>query len=327
VQQLIFEFTIIVLISVGIGIIGSMTGISGGAFKTPVFIILFALSAELAAAASLLSAIFVAVVCTIMYYRQDPQLIDFRIGGLAVFATIPGSYVGIVLRTIVAHAHLLQIVFGIILFPVALELLFTQRDVDEHTNGQKKMLTFSQLSRQKLAIAIVSIFLAGILAGLLGLGGGTIIVPVLCIILGFPMLIAVATSMFIMIFTSSAGSLINYLILVQSANLTTFLYYGVAMGVGMIAGGIIGPRYAARVDSVWLQNLLGFLLIFPLVKMMTLGHLWLDPGGSNYILATIGDAIIWLLISVPAWILSHRKQSRHRENEQSNSRSTPTVDL
>ncbi|MHA1964971.1 MAG: sulfite exporter TauE/SafE family protein [Candidatus Thorarchaeota archaeon] len=317
-QQLIFEFTIIVLISGGIGIIGSMTGISGGAFKLPVLVILFALSAELAAAASLLSVIFVAVVSTIVYYRQNPQLIDFRIGGLAVFATIPGSYVGVVLRTIVAQAHLLQIAFGVILFPVALKLLFAQEDVDEHTNGQKKMLTFSQLSRQKLVMAIVSIFLAGILAGLLGLGGGSIIVPVLCIILGFPMLMAAATSMFIMIFTSSAGSLINYLILVQSPSLVAFLYYGLAMGVGMIVGGIVGPRYAARVDSVWLQNLLGFLLIFPLVKMMTLGHLWLDPGGSDYILATIGDAIIWLLIGLPAWILSSRRKSRSREYNQSN---------
>ena len=73
-QQLIFEFTTIVLISVGIGIIGSMTGISGGAFKTPLLIILFALTAELAAAASLISALFVAVVSTVVYHRQKPQL-------------------------------------------------------------------------------------------------------------------------------------------------------------------------------------------------------------------------------------------------------------
>ena len=310
-QQLIFEFTLIVTISVGIGIIGSMTGVSGGAFKTPLLIILVALSAELAAAASLLSAVFVAIVCTIVYYRQDPQLIDFRIGGLSVIVTVPGSYAGVVLRTIVAQAHLLQLLFGAILFPIALKLLLTHADDEEHTNGQRKVRTFSQLSRNKLAITIVALFLAGILAGLLGLGGGTIIVPVLCIILGFPMLMAAATSMFTMVFTSSAGSLMNYFLLVQSGSLIVFLYYGVTIGVGMIVGGMIGPRYAARVDSVWLQKLFGFLLIFPLVKMMTLGHLWLDPGGSNFILATIGDAIIWLLIGIPLWIISsHRNKSR-----------------
>ncbi len=316
-QQLIFDFTILVLVSVGIGIIGSMTGISGGAFKIPILIIGFALSAELAAASSLLSAIFVAVVCTIVYYRQDPQLIDFRIGGLSVIITIPGSYVGVVLRTIVAQAHLLRLVFGILLFPVALKLILTQNDEEERANGQKRILTFSQLSTKKLVMTITAIFLAGVLAGLLGLGGGTIIVPLLCIIFGFPMLMAAATSMFTMIFTASAGSVINFLVLVQGEDLTTFFYFGLAIGAGMVIGGIIGPRYAARVDSVLLQRLFGFLLIFPLVKLMTLGHLWLDPGGSNYLLATIGDAIIWLLIGVPAWILSHR-QSPSRKDIQNN---------
>ena len=301
------------------GIIASMTGISGGAFKTPILIIIFALSAELASAASLLSALFISVVCTIVYYRQTPRPINFRIGGILVIATVPGSYVGVVLRTIVAHAHILQLVFGVALFPVALKLLLSQRDNKEQSISQMRCLSFSQLSRRKMVLSISATFVAGISAGLLGLGGGTIIVPVLCIILEFPMIMAAATSMFTMIFTSSAGSVMNYLVLAQTESMTTVLYYGLAMGLGMIVGGVIGPRYATRVDAISLQRLFGFLLIFPLVKMMTLGHIWLDPGGANYILATIGDAIIWLLIGVPVWILSSRLKSSHGENEQGSS--------
>ncbi len=315
VVQLVIEFIVVVLLSIGMGVIASLTGISGGAFKTPMLIILFALSAELASASSLLSAIFIAVVCTIVYYRQDPQLINFRVGGFAVLATIPGSYVGVVLRTIVAHAHLLQIVFGVVLFPVALKLMFVKQEPDDHSNSQQQTLTFSSLSKTKLGISVIAIFLAGVSAGLLGLGGGTIIVPVLCIILEFPILIAAATSMFTMIFTSTAGSVINYLFLVQTENMFAFMFYGLTMGVGMIVGGTIGPKYAYKIDAMWLQKLFGFLLIFPLMKMMTLGHLLLDPGGSDYVLATIGDAIIWLLIGVPLWILaSHRYKSR-KSNE------------
>jgi uncharacterized membrane protein YfcA len=206
VQLLIIEFTAIILISVGIGTLAGMTGISGGAFKVPALIILFALSAELAAASSLLSALFVAFVSTVVYYKQNPQLIEFRTGTLAVIATIPGSYVGISLRTIVAHAHLLQLAFGIILFPVALKMLFAKEEDKEHADGQKVMHSFSQLNRSKLVVSIIVIFLAGVSAGLLGLGGGTIIVPVLCIILEFPILKAAATSMYIMIYTTTIGS-------------------------------------------------------------------------------------------------------------------------
>ncbi|MHA2353134.1 MAG: sulfite exporter TauE/SafE family protein [Candidatus Thorarchaeota archaeon] len=312
-QQLIIEFIVIVLLSVGIGIIGSMIGISGGAFKIPLLIIMFALTAELASAASLLSALFVAVVSTVEYYRQKTQLIDYRVGILSVVATIPGTFVGIYLRTIAAHAHLLRYIFGIFLFPVALKLIFAITDSRDRASCKKPRLGFSELGKRKLVAAIFAIFMAGVSAGLLGLGGGTIIVPVLCIILGFPMIAAAATSMFTMIFTSSVGSVINYVYLAQIDQLSIFLYYGLTMGIGMILGGVIGPRYASRVNEIFLQRIFGFLVIFPLVKMMTLGQLWLDPEGSNYILATIGDAIIWLAVGIPVWIIaSNRLRAKHK---------------
>jgi len=304
VQELIIEFVLIVGISVAIGIVAAMTGISGGAFKTPLLIILFALTAEIASAASLLSALFVAVVSTGAYYRHNPHLIDYRVGVLSVVATIPGTYFGIVFRTIAAHAHVLRYVFGIILFPIALKLLFAISDTRKNDNGIMKRLRFSELTKKKLAAAILAIFMAGVSAGLLGLGGGTIIVPVLCIILRFRMIVAAATSMFTMIFTTSVGSVINYIYLMQTEQLSIFLYYSLTMGIGMIVGGMIGPRYASRVNEVALQRIFGFLLIFPIVKMMTLGQLWLDPSGQNYVLATIGDAIIWLGVAIPVWIIS-----------------------
>ena len=161
-QLLIIEFTLIVLISVGIGILAAMTGISGGAFKVPILIILFTLGAELAIASSLFSALFVAIVSTIGYYRQDSHLIEFRVGTIAIVATIPGSYVGVWIRTIVAHAHLLQIVFGIILFPVALKLMLAKEDDKEHSDGEKRMRNFSQLGWQRSLTSILAIFLADV---------------------------------------------------------------------------------------------------------------------------------------------------------------------
>ena len=89
------------------------------------------------------------------------------------------------------------------------------------------------------------------------------------------------------------------------------------MGIGMIFGGVIGPRYASRVDEIFLQRIFGFLLIFPLVKMMNLGQLWLDPEGLNFILATIGDAIIWLVVGIPVWIVSSNRLRAKRNETQS----------
>jgi uncharacterized membrane protein YfcA len=301
---LAFEFIILVLFSIGIGFIASMIGISGGAFKTPLLIILIGLGAELAAASSLLSAFFVAVFCTVIYYRKDSGLICHKVGLLFVITTIPGTYFGIVLRLLIADTQMLQLLFGIILFPVALKLLFVIPNDSISQQEVKCAPIFSQLNRRKLTVAILSAFFAGVLAGLLGLGGGTIIVPVLCILLEFPLIAAAATSMFTMCFTSAAGSIMNYAALVPTGTVVDFVFYGLVLGIGLVIGGFIGPKYAYRVSSVQLQRFFGFILIFPLVKMMNLGHIWLDPTYSDYILATIGDTIIWLLIGIPFWLLS-----------------------
>ena len=308
----------LVSIGVGIGIIASLVGISGGAFKTPILILVFGLIAELAAAASLISALFVAVASTIGYYRKDEQLIGYKIGLLFVITTIPGAYFGILLRTYVANREMLRFIFGIVLFPVALKLLLAMSTNPNQEGEEKRAPHFDQMNRNKVIIAIFAAFFAGMLAGFIGLGGGTIIVPVLIMLLGFPMIAAAATSMFTMIFTSSAGTIMNYVLLFQTESMAAFLFYGLGLGVGTLVGGLIGSKYAYQVNTVLLQRLFGFLLIFPLVTMMRLGHLWLDPSGSDYFLATIGDATIWLLIGIPIWLLSHFYRNPRRMQEERN---------
>ncbi|MFW9793339.1 MAG: sulfite exporter TauE/SafE family protein [Candidatus Thorarchaeota archaeon] len=306
----------LILIGVGIGIIASLVGISGGAFKTPILIIAFGVIAEIAAASSLLSALFVAVASTIGYYRQNPQLIGFRIGLLFIITTIPGTYVGVLIRTFVADREMLRFIFGVILLPVALKLLLAKPGGLSHEEEEKRAPTFNQLGRNKVVMAVLAAFFAGNLAGFIGLGGGTIIVPVLCILLEFPMIAAAATSMFTMMFTSSAGTIINYTLIHQTEDLTIFLVYGLALGIGTLIGGSIGSRLAYKVETAQLQNLFGFLLIFPLITMMRLGQFWLDPTGTDYFLITTGNAIIWLALGIPIWLLSIKyKVPRSRKED------------
>jgi uncharacterized membrane protein YfcA len=318
------EFIVLILFSIGVGFFSSMIGISGGAFKTPLLIIVIGLGAELAAASSLLSAFFVATFCTVIYYQTDQRLICFRVGSLFIITTIPGAYVGVILRAIIADTQMLQLVFGFILFPIALKLLLVTPNGGFNQAEEKCAPIFNQLNRRKLVVAILSAFFAGMLAGLIGLGGGIIIVPLLCILLEFPLIAAASTSMFTIIFTSAAGSMMNYVALAPTGDLTAFLYYGVVLGIGLVIGGFIGPKYAYRVSSAQLQKLFGFILIFPLVKMMALGHLWLDPNYSDYALATIGDTIIWLLIGTPIWLLSSYRIKRVQNNNENHK--SPTTD-
>ncbi len=295
---MVVDFILIAAFALGVGFMSSV-GMSGGAYRTPVLIIVFGLGAEMAAATSLFSAMFVAIISTATFARYRPMPILPRIGLMLALVTVPSSLLGVALRTSIGDDFILRVIFGVLLFPAAILMLFAERTDREDHASQIDACDIYQSSRARQSIAFVGVFAGGIASGLLGVGGGVIIVPVLCILLEMPILVAAATSMFTMIFTASAGTIMNYLVLPHYGDLSTFMFYGLAMGTGMIIGGEIGPRYACRIDAVHLKRVFGALLVFPLVKMMGLGRLWLDPLGLSFLLEIVGDSIICLLIIVP----------------------------
>jgi uncharacterized membrane protein YfcA len=297
-QAMAIEFIIVSGIAAAIGLMASV-GMSGGTYRTPLLIIVFGLGAEMAAAASLFSAFFVAIVSTAAFARYKPNPILIRMGLLLAVVTVPFSLLGVILRTSIGDDLILRVIFGILLFPAAMMMLFAERTEREDHSSQMAAFDINQTSKARQGLAFLGILVGGVASGLLGLGGGVIIVPVLCIVLGMPILIAAATSMFTMIFTTGSGTIMNYLMLPQYGDFTTFAFYGLAMGIGMIVGGLIGPRYACKIDAVQLKRVFGILLIFPLVKMMGLGKFWLGPIELSFFLEIVGDLAICLLIIIP----------------------------
>ena len=79
----------------------------------------------------------------------------------------------------------------------------------------------------------------GILSGLLGIGGGTVLVPVFKLLYGMPAIAATATSLFTIIPTSLSG------VVTHLRNNTCIPALGVAAGIG---GAIMSPL------GVWLAS-------------------------------------------------------------------------
>jgi uncharacterized membrane protein YfcA len=236
-----------------------------------------------------------------------------RFGLVLAILTVPSSIMGVALRTSIGDDIILRIIFGILLFPAAITMLLAERTEREDHASQIDAYNIYQSSKARQGIVLAGVLAGGFASGLLGVGGGVIIVPVLCILLEMPILVAAATSMFTMIFTATAGTIMNYLALPSYGDLSTFIFYSLAMGLGMIIGGQIGPGYACRIDAVQLKRIFGVILVFPLVKMMGLGRLLLDPLGLNFLLEIVGDLVICLLIIVPIGVF-RLYQIRQRSN-------------
>jgi uncharacterized membrane protein YfcA len=220
-----------------------------------------------------------------------------RVGLILAILTVPGSLFGVFLRTLITAPYALRLIFGVSLFPVAIKMLFAKK------RGKSDLITelanwdMSHITQRQWITSLIGAFIGGMSAGLLGLGGGAVVVPVLCVLMGLPMHAAVATSMFTMMFTTTAGTAYNFLL--GSVN----IYFALAIGFGMLLGGQVGSRLACRVNAVQLKQIFGLVIILPLISMMKLGQMWLDPSGTRGLLSTTGDVIIWLAIVIPIGLI------------------------
>ncbi|MFX1579806.1 MAG: sulfite exporter TauE/SafE family protein, partial [Promethearchaeota archaeon] len=266
---------------------------------------IFLLSAQFAPATALVAALFLAVASSVVYWRQNPRPIIPKAGLFLALTTAPGSVIGVFLRTMIESDYALRLIFGIALMPVAIKMLFAVKREKGDIASELESYSISDLTDKRLTISLFGGFIGGISAGLLGIGGGAVIVPVLSVLMGLPMHAAVATSMFTMMFTASAGTAMNYI----QGYINP--YYAIALGVGMVIGAQFGSRLACKVNSVQLKRIFGLILVFPLVKMMRLGQMWLDPSATSVLLSTVGDIIIWLIIVLPIGLFRLYQLRKH----------------
>ena len=105
-------------------------------------------------------------------------------------------------------------------------------------------------------------FFAGLSSGLLGIGGGSLMVPIMTLGMGIPIHITVATSMLIMIFTSTSG-------VIQHFSLGNIRFeYVLLLVLGTIFGAQIGAYTSKRISSRNLRRIFGIILILISIRMI-----------------------------------------------------------
>ncbi|MGA2768733.1 MAG: sulfite exporter TauE/SafE family protein [Candidatus Bathyarchaeia archaeon] len=250
-----------------IGTVAALTGIGGGVFIVPLLTLFYAFSPANAAGTSLTVIVFTALASTLNYSKQ--RRISYRTGALLAVATAPGGILGVYLTTVIS-AKLLGAFFGffVIIF-VALPMSIDPNSIrlkHSSTSGAGKPATksdsasFSSL-RKMLLCAILS-FLGGIASGLLGIGGGVLIVPILTLVVGMPIHFATATSMFTMTFTSTSEAIQHYF-----AKQTNF-EYALLLALGTVLGAQVGAYLSKKTSGKNLRRIFGLVIVIVGVQMI-----------------------------------------------------------
>lgn len=142
-----------------------------------------------------------------------------------------------------------------------------------------------------LAVGVV----AGLFAGLLGAGGGTILMPMLVYLMGVPTTVAIGTDLYQIVITGSAGTFI------KAASNEVDLLMVVIMLVSASAGAQLGATATGLVDPVRIRILFGVTVLSGSVAVgleqasQSFSNAGYLSSAANYVLLGFGGLICLLI--------------------------------
>jgi len=229
------------------GLLGSIIGLGGGIIIVPV-LTFFGFPPTLTASNSIFAVFSNAVASSISYAKQ--KKIEYSIGLKLGLLSIPGTVIGAYISADITPS-LFKILFGLILISASI-YIFSKRKIEPKSHN---------ISKQIMILAIGASFLAGIISGLFGVGGGIVFVPMMVIAMGLSMKNAAPTSQFILLF-ASASALITHTLLGHPD-----FYQALLLSSGAFVGGLVGARLSLEIKENVLKILISIVMIAAAVKL------------------------------------------------------------
>lgn len=187
----LLQLTLLGVIGVLGGILSGLVGVGGGIVFVPGLVYVGGWSIKEAVAASLVIIIFSSLSGTIRN-AKSPDPVDWRVAGILSLAVAPASLIGVAISRVSSDTFV-EIVFATVLLALAYPTARGRQELDES---------------KKIPIPLV--FVAGIfigaLAGLVGVGGGVVMVPLMVLGMGIRTKRAISTSLAVIMFTGLIGA-------------------------------------------------------------------------------------------------------------------------
>lgn len=230
------------LVGVGAGFLSGLFGVGGGILMVPGLVLLMGLDQRLAHGVSLTAVVPIAVSSTLSYALADE--VDWAVAACLALGALGGAVLGTHLLARLRH-RVLGIAFTALMIATAVRMLVDQPDA----SGRGALGWAAAV-----ALVVVGLF-SGILAGLLGVGGGIIMVPAMVVGLGMPSALAKGTSLAVIIPTALTGTWRNL------RNGNTDLQIAAAAGFAGVASAFVGGRISVRMSEGLSNGLFAALLV------------------------------------------------------------------
>lgn len=247
------KFAELVVLGVFAGGVGALTGIGGGLIITPVLTLLLGIPIHQAIGTSLCCVIATSTGAAASYVEH--RLADVRLGMTLELATTLGAVSGSLVAGALSR-EVLAILFAVLLTYAGATMLRRSFQAELGEPGEVEAYTV-----KRLPLGLLGSGLAGMVSGLLGVGGGPIKVPLMCLVMGVPFKVATATSNFMIGVTAAASAFIYY----SRGDVQPILTAPTAVGVFLGAG--LGSHLMRRTPSRRLIMLFS-VIVFYFAAMM-----------------------------------------------------------
>jgi uncharacterized membrane protein YfcA len=271
----------LVLLGLGglVGVLSGMFGVGGGFLMTP---LLFFIGIPPAVAVATEANQIVASSFSGVLAHVKRRNVDFKMGGVLLIGGLVGAGVGVFifnylkgLGQVDLLVKLCYVVFlgivGSLMFTESLQALRKSKQVS--ASKLRKKRTWIHALPLKIRFRVSGLYisaippvligiLVGILAAIMGVGGGFVMVPAMIYLLGMPTKVVVGTSLFQIIFVTAFTTMLH-----ATTNYTVDIVLAVLLLVGGVIGAQFGTMFGAKLKAEQLRILLAVMVLMVCAKL------------------------------------------------------------
>jgi uncharacterized membrane protein YfcA len=260
----VFEIEVFAIATM-VGAIGGMLGVGGGVLLVPLLTGVMHVPIHQAIGASLVSVIATSSAAGSVYIGHG--LTHTKLSMVLEIATTIGAIVGSLIAASI-HPRWLEGLFALMLLATALGMRSLR--TDEHPAPTGLLDTryrdpttghWVDYGVRHLGVGMGASVAAGMLSGLVGVGGGVVKVPIMAVVMRVPLRAAVATSNFMIGVTAASGAIIYF-----SRGLVA-PHVAVPAALGVLIGASIEPRLGVKVRSAKIKHVFIVLILVFAVEM------------------------------------------------------------
>lgn len=234
------RYPTVVLVGLGAGLLSGMFGVGGGILVVPGLVILAKMDQRFAHGTSLAAVLPISVSSLATYWVHDH--VDWPVAFWLALGAVAGAVIGTKLLHVLPH-RTLALAFSGLLVVTAIRLFM-------QSSGSGR----DPLDPAMCAVLVVVGVATGILAGLLGVGGGVVMVPAMMVILSVSPAVAKGTSVAVIIPTALMGTFRNRT--ANNVDLRAAALVGLCGVVTAILGGWVSARMSDTLSNVLFASLL-----------------------------------------------------------------------